>query len=59
MGPAMANTLAIILKPLAWGWAVRLTNGRELARFHGPGAHGRALRYVRQAISSGVPILQP
>lgn len=29
------------------GWAVCLTDGRELARFRGPGARVRALRYVR------------
>ena len=43
----MSSALAIILKPILWGWAVCLTDGRELARFHGLGAHGRALRYVQ------------
>jgi hypothetical protein len=40
------NTLAVMLKPIEHGWAVTLTNGRELARFLGPGAKHRALRYL-------------
>jgi hypothetical protein len=40
------TTLAITLKPIEHGWAVTLTNGRELARFIGPGAKRRALRYL-------------
>jgi hypothetical protein len=42
----MPHALAIMLKPILGGWAVCLTDGRELARFRGPGAHGRALRFV-------------
>jgi hypothetical protein len=53
----MSSALAIILKPLTWGWAVSLTNGRELARFYGPGAHRRALRYLRTQLGPGVPAL--
>lgn len=49
---AMKSTLAIILKPILWGWAVCLTDGRELARFHGPGARWRALQYVRACVTS-------
>jgi hypothetical protein len=41
------NTLAITLRPILYGWAVCLTDGRELARFRGPGARGRALRFLR------------
>jgi hypothetical protein len=44
---AMRSLPAIILRPLMAGWAVCLTNGQELARFRGPGARLRALRYVR------------
>jgi len=40
------NPLRIMLKPIFCGWAVCLTDGRELARFHGPGARSRALRYL-------------
>ena len=38
--------LAVMLKPVASGWAVILTDGRELARFTGFGAKARALCYM-------------
>jgi hypothetical protein len=44
----MTQALAIMLKPILGGWAVCLTDGRELARFRGPGARGRALRFLGQ-----------
>ena len=40
------NALALILRPIERGWAVTLTNGRELARFTGFGAKRRAMRYL-------------
>jgi hypothetical protein len=40
------NALAVMLKPINHGWAVTLTNGRELVRFTGLGARRRALRYL-------------
>jgi hypothetical protein len=40
------NALAVMVMPIAHGWAVRLSNGQELVRFHGLGAQRRALRYV-------------
>jgi hypothetical protein len=40
------NALAIMLQRIDRGWAVMLTDGRELARFTGLGAKRRALRYV-------------
>ena len=43
----MASAVAIILKPLPYGWALVLTDGRELARFRGPWARLRAVRYLR------------
>jgi hypothetical protein len=46
----MASTYAIILKPVRGGWAVSLTDGRQLASFRGPLARCRALRYVAQVI---------
>jgi hypothetical protein len=49
----MRNTFAIILKPILAGWAVCLTDGRELARFRGPGAHFRALRYLNMQLAPG------
>jgi hypothetical protein len=54
----MSGPLAIILKPLAWGWAVCLTDGRELIRFRGPRARERALRYLRIELGIGTPALQ-
>ena len=32
------NPLAVLLKPIDHGWAVTLSDGRELARFTGPAA---------------------
>jgi len=40
------KALAVVLKRIEWGWAVALTDGRELARFTGLGARWRALRYI-------------
>jgi hypothetical protein len=40
------NALALILKPIDHGWAVTLSDGRELVRFVGLGAKRRALRYL-------------
>ena len=43
------KALAVTLKPIFYGWSVCLTDGRELARFRGPGARERALRFLRRA----------
>lgn len=40
------SALAVMLKPIDSGWAVILTDGRELARFTGFGAKARALCYM-------------
>jgi hypothetical protein len=40
------TALALMLKPIDHGWAVSLSDGRELVRFIGLGAKGRALRYL-------------
>lgn len=40
------SALAVMLKPITCGWAVILTNGRELVRFQGFGARRRALSYI-------------
>ena len=37
--------LGVMLKPIAGGWIIALTDGRELARFTGPDAKREALRY--------------
>lgn len=54
----MSGPLAIILKPLAWGWAVCLSDGRELVRFRGPRARERALRYLHTELGIAMPALQ-
>ena len=52
-------SLGVMLKPIAGGWVIELTDGREVARFTGPAAHRRALRYlashnvVREADGAG------
>jgi hypothetical protein len=40
------HALALMLKRVDNGWAVVLTDGRELARFRGLCAKRRALRYL-------------
>jgi hypothetical protein len=40
------NALVLMLKHVRHGWAVTLSDGRELARFTGLGAKRRALRYL-------------
>jgi len=51
-GRPLMNALRLILKPNADGWAVGLTDGRELARFRGPGSRWRALRYLASATNA-------
>ncbi len=43
------GALALMLKPITHGWAVVLTDGRELVRFTGLCAKRRALRYLAGA----------
>ena len=45
--------LTLMLTRIHYGWAVALTDGRELVRFHGLGAKRRALRYLATATGSG------
>ena len=40
------TALALIIRPTRHGWGIYLTDGRELARFRGPGSKRRALRYL-------------
>jgi hypothetical protein len=49
----MPNMLSIVFRPIRGGWAVCLTNGRQLARFRGPGARTRAVRYVESRLALG------
>jgi hypothetical protein len=46
------RTLRLILKPTGYGWAVCLTDGREVARFRGPCSRWRALRYLASATNA-------
>ena len=43
------TALAVMLTPIHRGWAVTLTDGRELIRFTGLLARARALRYLASA----------
>ncbi len=43
------NALRMMIRPIRRGWSVQLTDGRELARFLGPCARWRAVRYLRRA----------
>ena len=40
------NAVALILKRIPHGWVIALSDGREVARFTGPAAKRRALRYI-------------
>jgi hypothetical protein len=42
----------MMLRPIRYGWSVQVTDGRELARFLGPGARWRATRYLRRAVEA-------
>jgi hypothetical protein len=43
------SALTLMLRPVPGGWAVYLSNGRELARFRGVAAKWRALRFLASA----------
>jgi hypothetical protein len=43
------KALLMMIRPIRYGWAVQLSDGRELARFLGPGARWRATRYLHRA----------
>lgn len=54
------TALRMILRPIRYGWSVQLTDGRELARFLGPGARWRATRYLRRAVEAlRIPARRP
>ncbi len=44
----MTSAYAITLTPIRGGWAVSLTDGRQLKSFYGPLARCRALHYLAQ-----------
>jgi hypothetical protein len=43
------SALALMIRPTQHGWAVYLTDGREVARFRGPGSKWRALCHLASA----------
>lgn len=43
------TALRMMLRPIRYGWSVQLSDGRELARFLGPAAKWRAMRYLQRA----------
>jgi hypothetical protein len=45
--------LTLMLKRIHRGWAVALSDGREVVRFHGLFAKRRALHYLAAATGSG------
>jgi hypothetical protein len=51
-GDVLMSALWMMLRPIRHGWAVQLSDGRELARFLGPGARWRATRYLRRAVEA-------
>jgi hypothetical protein len=42
----------MMIRPIPYGWSVQLSDGRELARFVGPGARWRATRYLKRAVEA-------
>ena len=42
----------MMITPIRYGWSVQLSDGRELARFLGPGARWRATRYLKRAVEA-------
>ena len=44
--------LTVMLKRIHHGWAVALSDGRELVRFHGLCARRRAVHYLAAATGS-------
>jgi hypothetical protein len=49
---AVMNALRMMIRPIRHGWAVQLNDGRELARFLGPGARWRAMRHLRRTVDA-------
>jgi hypothetical protein len=49
------HAVTLTLKPIHHGWAVALTDGRELARFQGLRARRRALHYLATRDLTGQP----
>jgi hypothetical protein len=46
------SALTFMMAPIRCGWAIRLSDGREVARFYGPGARWRATRRLARAMGA-------
>jgi hypothetical protein len=53
------RALRMMIRPIRYGWSVQLTDGREIARFLGPGARWRATRYLKRAVEALSNPLEP
>jgi hypothetical protein len=53
------RALLMMITPIRYGWSVQLSDGRELARFTGPGARWRATRYLKRAAEALARPLEP
>ena len=53
------RALRMMIRPIRYGWSVQLSDGRELARFLGPGARWRATRYLNRAAEALSKPLEP
>lgn len=40
------RTVALVVRPINFGWSVEDTEGHELARYLGPGSRRRAVRHA-------------
>jgi hypothetical protein len=49
------TAVALMLRPTGDGWAVYLTDGRELARYRGLYSRRRAERFLERYVGSLVP----
>jgi hypothetical protein len=49
----------MMIRPIRYGWSVQLSDGRELARFLGPAARWRAMRYLTRAVETLSKPLEP
>lgn len=51
------STLALMLRQVDRGWAVTLSDGREVVRFTGFAARRRAMRWLRMAVAPDGDVL--
>ncbi len=49
----MSSAVALMMRPTENGWAVYLTNGRELVRYRGIFSKPLALRYLQMCARTG------